>query len=164
MGNNHYYTVGVYLEIKIMESEYESNHLLCSNGHKHSYFTKDKFCSMCGELIAKDPIMKKGFRTFSVDVMEITDERLFDSTPPVLHNTDTVIAKSNIGNYDWLRFGKYYGDKKGDQISPIISTDKANKMLVDFAAEHSNDIQDIINHPLVHGVTVRFGYVLDAEF
>lgn len=165
MANEHSYCFGVYLKITIKESEYEDDCFYCENDHKYYGMPAGDFCSKCGSPISKTPKMLKGFLTRSADVMDITDERLQDSTPPALYNTDTVIARSNIGDFDWLYLeGCYYNDEIKDQIADLPSQKEINRMIYDFSKFHKADIDLVAKSEYVTDVEVKFGYVLNAEY
>lgn len=164
MGNNPTHYFGAYLEIKTKKITLNDRVRQCENGHQYSQFHTSMFCEDCGLEVKTDDVVESIFPTFVYDHLlddEKWEDALSDITPPKLFQTDTMIAISGISNHRWLRVDNDHGDT---QVKIFPTAPQIESMKKGLVRNCKEIITALRQSEYVVSVTIRAGYVLDAEY
>jgi len=164
MANETTYFFGAFMDVEVLPHDYELIVRQCPN--KHFVQMSWEYCPVCGELIIEQSIAQ---RRYTTDHYELLDdylaETLTDTTPRDMYGTGHIVLRSNIdGDIVWMKTVWLEIDRYSSGL-PVLSfptdaeQEDMKRHLMAFPA-----VRALQNHPQVASVTVRCGYVEDAEY
>lgn len=170
MSNKVSHYIGTYLKLKVNKSVIETEYILrCQNWHIidrkkfKDWLKKSPFCNECGLKTEVDEIKNNLYPERIDDILDGDKwwDELAITTPPSLHNTDTMIFISNRADSTWLHLD---GHNELIEMSDMPSDAGIEQMKKNFIDRHDEILTELENSPHIKSVSIEFGYVVDMEY